>query len=146
MIESNSWMSLCDISESHTANEEPVRIQYKCLVPNYVFTDMELLFPKLYIRWQLYIFYTYQILAASTSTSLPPLIHASLLPSTSHSPVSEVILSLWAKTSPSLSQLFLIQIFNDDICVGLLLLISPCPPPPQWEELRRRSTSVCLAD
>jgi hypothetical protein len=31
---------------SHTANEEPVRIQYKCLVPIYVFPEMKLLFPK----------------------------------------------------------------------------------------------------
>ncbi len=31
---------------SHTANEGPVRIQYKCLVPIYVFTEMKLLFPK----------------------------------------------------------------------------------------------------
>jgi hypothetical protein len=30
----------------HTANEGPVRIQYKCLVPIYVFTEMKLLFPK----------------------------------------------------------------------------------------------------
>ncbi len=31
---------------SHTANEGPVRIQYKCLVPIYVFLEMKLLFPK----------------------------------------------------------------------------------------------------
>ncbi len=30
----------------HTANEGPVRIQYKCLVPIYVFPRMKLLFPK----------------------------------------------------------------------------------------------------
>ncbi len=30
----------------HTANEGPVRIQYKCLVPIYVFPEMKLLFPK----------------------------------------------------------------------------------------------------
>ncbi len=30
----------------HTANEGPVRIQYKCLVPIYVYPEMKLLFPK----------------------------------------------------------------------------------------------------
>jgi hypothetical protein len=30
----------------YTANEGPVRIQYKCLVPIYVFPEMKLLFPK----------------------------------------------------------------------------------------------------
>jgi hypothetical protein len=30
----------------HTANEGPERIQYKCLVPNYVFSEMKLFFPK----------------------------------------------------------------------------------------------------
>jgi hypothetical protein len=30
----------------HTANEGPVRIQYKCLVPIYVFPEMKLLFSK----------------------------------------------------------------------------------------------------
>jgi hypothetical protein len=30
----------------YTANEEPVRIQYKCLVPIYGFPEMKLLFPK----------------------------------------------------------------------------------------------------
>jgi hypothetical protein len=30
----------------HTANEGPMRIQYKCLVPIYVFPEMKLLFPK----------------------------------------------------------------------------------------------------
>ncbi len=29
-----------------TANEGPMRIQYKCLVPVYVFPEMKLLFPK----------------------------------------------------------------------------------------------------
>ncbi len=29
-----------------TANEGPVRIQYKCLVPIYVFPELKLLFPK----------------------------------------------------------------------------------------------------
>ncbi len=29
-----------------TANEEPVRIQNKCLVPIYVFPEMKLLYPK----------------------------------------------------------------------------------------------------
>jgi hypothetical protein len=32
--------------EDHTANERPVSIQYKCLVPIYVFPEMKLLFPK----------------------------------------------------------------------------------------------------
>jgi hypothetical protein len=31
---------------STPANEGPVRIQYKCLVPIYVFPEMKLLFPK----------------------------------------------------------------------------------------------------
>ncbi len=31
---------------SLTANEGPVRIQYKCLVPIYVFPEMQLIFPK----------------------------------------------------------------------------------------------------
>jgi hypothetical protein len=34
------------VSTSCTANEGPVRIQYKCLVPIYVFPEMKLLFPK----------------------------------------------------------------------------------------------------
>jgi hypothetical protein len=34
------WESGC------TANERPVRIQYKCLVPIYVFLEIKLLFPK----------------------------------------------------------------------------------------------------
>ena len=33
---------------NHTSNEGPVRIQYKCLVPIYVFPEMKLLFPKHY--------------------------------------------------------------------------------------------------
>ncbi len=32
--------------EMCTANEGPVRIQYKCLVPICIFPDMKLLFPK----------------------------------------------------------------------------------------------------
>jgi hypothetical protein len=32
----------------HTSNEGPVRIQYKCVVPIYVFPEMKLLFPKHY--------------------------------------------------------------------------------------------------
>ncbi len=34
------------ITIQYTANEGPVRIQYKCLVPIYVFPEMNLLFPK----------------------------------------------------------------------------------------------------
>jgi hypothetical protein len=30
----------------YTANEGPLRIQYKCLVPTYVFPEMKQLFPK----------------------------------------------------------------------------------------------------
>ncbi len=30
----------------YTANEEPVRIQYKCLVLIYVFREMKMVFPK----------------------------------------------------------------------------------------------------
>ncbi len=33
-------------TDLYTAKERPVRIQYKCLVPIYVFSEMELLFPK----------------------------------------------------------------------------------------------------
>jgi len=29
-----------------TANEGPARIQYKCLVPIYIFPEMKLIFPK----------------------------------------------------------------------------------------------------
>jgi hypothetical protein len=32
----------------YTANEGPMRIQYKCLVPIYVFPEIKLLFPKQY--------------------------------------------------------------------------------------------------
>jgi hypothetical protein len=32
--------------DAYTANEGPVRIQYKCLVPIYVFPEMKLLFLK----------------------------------------------------------------------------------------------------
>ncbi len=32
--------------EVRTANKGPVRIQYKCLVPIYVLSEMKLLFPK----------------------------------------------------------------------------------------------------
>ncbi len=34
------------VDSGYTANEGPVRIQYKCLVPIYVFPEMKLLFPK----------------------------------------------------------------------------------------------------
>jgi hypothetical protein len=34
------------VTIKYTANEGPVRIQYKCLVPIYVFPEMKLLFPK----------------------------------------------------------------------------------------------------
>jgi hypothetical protein len=33
-------------ASTYTTNEGPVRIQYKCLVPIYVFPEMKLLFPK----------------------------------------------------------------------------------------------------
>jgi hypothetical protein len=32
----------CLASSGHTANEGPVRIQYKCLIPIYVFPEMKL--------------------------------------------------------------------------------------------------------
>jgi hypothetical protein len=35
-----------ETNSATTANEGPVRIQYKCLVPIYVFPEMKLLFPK----------------------------------------------------------------------------------------------------
>jgi hypothetical protein len=38
--------SLGPLGDHHTANEGPVKIQYKCLVPIYVFPEMKLLFPK----------------------------------------------------------------------------------------------------
>jgi hypothetical protein len=47
-----SYASLKDLATPlsttllHTANEGRVRIQYKCLVPIYVFPEMKLLFPK----------------------------------------------------------------------------------------------------
>jgi hypothetical protein len=40
---SGDWVT---VTEDHTANEGPVRIQYKCLVPIYVLSEMKLLFPK----------------------------------------------------------------------------------------------------
>ncbi len=39
-------LTLFSIRNLYTANEGPVRIQYKCLVPMYVFPEMKLLFPK----------------------------------------------------------------------------------------------------
>ena len=36
----------CSSYNSPTANEGPVRIQYKCLVPINLFLEMKLLFPK----------------------------------------------------------------------------------------------------
>ncbi len=38
--------AILGIANSHTSNEWPVRIQYKCLVPNYVFPEIKLLFLK----------------------------------------------------------------------------------------------------
>ncbi len=54
---SEAWLNLfleCSVDHQvnkkrkikHTANEGPVRIQYKGLAPIYVFTEMKLLFPK----------------------------------------------------------------------------------------------------
>ncbi len=37
---------LFQIMFTTAANEGPVRVQYKCLVPIYVFPEMKLLFPK----------------------------------------------------------------------------------------------------
>jgi hypothetical protein len=34
------------LHSAYTANEGPVRIQYKCLVLTYVFPEMKLIFPK----------------------------------------------------------------------------------------------------
>jgi hypothetical protein len=34
------------VLKTYTVNEGPVRIQYKCLVPVYVFPEMKLFFPK----------------------------------------------------------------------------------------------------
>jgi hypothetical protein len=39
-------LKLCGSNVFFTANEVPVRINYKCLVPIYVFPEMKLLFPK----------------------------------------------------------------------------------------------------
>ncbi len=39
--------SLINMNEAHcTEKKGPVRIQYKCLVPVYIFSEMKLLFPK----------------------------------------------------------------------------------------------------
>ncbi len=40
---------------SYTANEGPARIQYKCLVPVYVFPERRLLFP-MFCLWEIYLF------------------------------------------------------------------------------------------
>jgi hypothetical protein len=40
------WEEAMPLHYGHTANEGPVKIQYKCLVPIYVFPEMKLLFPK----------------------------------------------------------------------------------------------------
>ncbi len=40
-IQKNSWNY-----SNHTANEGPVTIQFKCLVPIYIFPEIRLLFPK----------------------------------------------------------------------------------------------------
>jgi hypothetical protein len=37
---------LLSLLGAHTANEGPVKIQYKCLVPIYVFPEMKLIFPN----------------------------------------------------------------------------------------------------
>ncbi len=42
----NSQGTLSTCPTVYTANEGPVRIQYKCLVRIYVFPEMKLLFPK----------------------------------------------------------------------------------------------------
>jgi hypothetical protein len=44
----------------YAANEEPVKILYKCLVPIYVFTEIKLLFPK----------QNYNVLPPSSSTHI----------------------------------------------------------------------------
>ncbi len=44
----------------HTANEAPVKIIYKCLVPIYVFPEMKLLLPK----------QNYNVLAPSSYTHI----------------------------------------------------------------------------
>ncbi len=46
---------------TYTANEVPVRIQYKRLVPIYVFPEMKLLFPK----------QNYIVLSPSSYTDIP---------------------------------------------------------------------------
>jgi hypothetical protein len=46
--------------QMYTANEGLVRIQYKCLVPIYVFPEMKLLFPK----------QNYNVLSRSSYTSI----------------------------------------------------------------------------
>ncbi len=46
MVNQNKIRTILASLRSHTANEGPVRIQYKCLVPIYVFPEMKLLFPK----------------------------------------------------------------------------------------------------
>ncbi len=46
----------------YPANEGPVRIQYKCLVPIYIFPEMKLLFPKQN--------YMYNVLSPSSYTHI----------------------------------------------------------------------------
>jgi hypothetical protein len=47
LVIENTHDILAGLSErTCTANEGPVIIQYKCLVPIYVFPEMKLLFPK----------------------------------------------------------------------------------------------------
>ncbi len=46
----------------YPANEGPVRIQYKCLVPIYIFPEMKLLFPKQK--------YMYNVLSPSSYTHI----------------------------------------------------------------------------
>ncbi len=46
--------------DKHTANEGPVRIQYKCLVPIYVIPEMKLLFTK----------HNYNVLSTSSYTHI----------------------------------------------------------------------------
>jgi hypothetical protein len=44
MVDMHKWGNICTW---YTTNEgPPVRIQYKCLVPIYVFPEINLLFPK----------------------------------------------------------------------------------------------------
>ncbi len=42
-VEEKEEEGICPL---RTANEGPVRIQYKCLIPAYVFPEMKLLFPR----------------------------------------------------------------------------------------------------